>query len=137
MATHSSGSRVSPWAHGFTVFAGVMMLITGVFHAISGTVALFDDKFYVSTTSYTFEFDTTTWGWILLLQGVVLAVVGLGVLGGATWARIVGIAVVGIAMLENFLFLPYYPWWSIAIIAVDVAIVWALCHDTAELSGRG
>jgi len=110
-----------------------MMLTTGIFQAIQGIVALADDTFYVSTRNYTFEFDITTWGWIHLLVGAALVLVGVGVMGGATWARVVGIVVVVLAMFDNFLFVPYYPVWSLLIIALDVAIVWALSGSFTEI----
>jgi hypothetical protein len=31
-----------------------------------------------------------------------------------------------ISGIANFLFLPYYPLWSIVVIALDVFIIWAL-----------
>jgi hypothetical protein len=87
----------------------------------------------VSTSNNTFEIDVTTWGWIHLVMGAVVAMAGLGVLTGALWARVVGIGLVGLSMLDNFLFVPYYPLWSLLIIALEVAVIWALCHDAAPV----
>jgi hypothetical protein len=35
-------------------------------------------------------------------------------------------------MIANFLFLPYYPLWSLMIIALDVAVIWALATYRRE-----
>jgi hypothetical protein len=79
------------WAAGFILFAGLMMIMAGVFQAFAGLVALFENEFYVATRNYLFQFDATTWGWIHLLVGPVVALAGLAVLGGRTWGRVVGI----------------------------------------------
>ena len=131
MSTHDIGARVqerdvSGWAIGGTAFAGVMMLLIGVFHAIAGLVALLDDEFYVVGANYTFELDVTGWGWIHLLAGIGVALAGLYVFSGSTWARIVGIAIAMLSAVANFFFIPYYPFWSILMIALAVWAIWAL-----------
>ena len=135
MATTESGRYVEPnqpsgWAVGLSVFAGAMMLVVGGFQILQGIVAIVDDEFYIRTSNYTFNIDTTAWGWAHLLLGLLVALVGIGVLVGALWARIVGVLIVLLQMFANFMFLPYYPLWSIVVIALDVAIVWALAQDT-------
>ena len=113
-------------------FAACMMLVTGAFGILQGFVALLDDTFYVKAPNYTYEIDITGWGWIHIVLGALLVVVALGVLAGATWARVAGIAVVLLSMLDNFLFLPYYPLWSLLIIAIDAWIVWALAQTSPK-----
>ena len=113
-------------AVGLTVFAGVMMIMAGVFQAIQGIVALFNDTFYVVGQQWVFSFNVTTWGWIHLLAGILLAVAGYFVFQGAVWARVVGVAVAVISAVLSFMSLPYYPIWSILIITLDVFIIWAL-----------
>jgi hypothetical protein len=117
---------VSMWAAGFVVFAGSVMLIVGVFHAIQGLVAIFNDDFYVVARNYTFDLDTTAYGWLHLILGVLVAVAGWGVFTGAAWARAVGMILAVLSAIVNFFFIPYYPVWAITIIALDVAIIWAL-----------
>ena len=55
-----------------------------------------------------------------------LAVTGFFILTGQPWARAVGIVVAVLSALANFLFIPYYPLWALVIIALDVAVIWAL-----------
>ena len=73
-------SQLSPtersWAKGLTVFAATIMIVAGVFQALQGLVALANSEFYVVGSEYTFEFDVTAWGWIHLLLGIGVAVVG-------------------------------------------------------------
>ncbi len=129
MTMHENEREIRPvsgWAVGGTVFAGVIMLLIGLFHAVAGLVALLDDEFYVVTANYTFEFDVTAWGWIHLIGGIVVACGGLAVFAGATWARVVGIGLAVVSAVVNFFFLPYYPWWSLLLIALAVWVIWAL-----------
>jgi hypothetical protein len=121
------------WAVGFILFAAVMMIMVGVFQAIAGLVALFENEFYVATRNYLFQFDATTWGWIHLILGVVIGLAGWGLLSGRTWARVVGITLAVLSAIANFLFIPYYPFWSLLIIALDVFVIWALAAHGGEL----
>ena len=67
--SHAHRTDPSPWAGGLSTFAGVMMIIVGVFGAIEGLVALFRNEVYVVGLQYVFAFDLTTWGWIHLIVG--------------------------------------------------------------------
>ena len=124
--------RPSGWGIGLSLFAACMMLATGVFGILEGFVAIVDDNFYVKAPNYTYEIDTTAWGWIHLLIGIMLVAVAFGIFRGAPWSRVAGIVIVLIAMLDNFLFLPYYPLWSIVIIGFEVAVLWALAQTSLE-----
>ena len=116
----------SNWAIGYEAFAAILLIVIGFFHVFAGIVALVDDQFYVVGNEWTFKFDVTTWGWIHLLVGIVIFLAGLGIFTGNVLARTIGVFVAALSALANFLWLPYYPVWSIVIIALDVAIIWAL-----------
>jgi len=133
VSQHRSTSREpSGWAVGMTVFAGVMMIMVGAWQALSGLIAIFENEFYVQTRNYLFQFDATTWGWIHLVLGLIVAFAGFGLLSGQTWARVVGITLAALSATANFLFIPYYPFWSILIIAVDIFVIWALVAHGRE-----
>ena len=121
------------WAS-WAAFAGLMMIMIGVFHAIQGLAAIIDDGFYVLGQEYVFKFDPTTWGWIHLLGGIVVLFAGFGVFSGAVWARTVGVIVALISALANFAWLPWAPVWSIIIITLDVLVIWALTVHGRELA---
>jgi hypothetical protein len=127
------GRQTSGWPVGFIMFAAIMMIMVGVFQALQGLVAIFENEFYVATRNYLFEFDATTWGWIHLLLGVLVAFAGWGLLSGQTWARVVAIALAVLSATANFLFIPYYPFWSILIIALNVFVIWAIAAHGGDL----
>lgn len=116
----------SAWATGFIIFAAVMMMLSGAFQAIAGLVALFEDEFYVTTPNYLLQLDTTTWGWVHLLLGVLVVIASFAVLGGRIWGRVIGVILASLSALANFAFIPYYPVWSLVVITLDVFVIWAL-----------
>ncbi|MGD9985441.1 DUF7144 family membrane protein [Pseudonocardia sp.] len=124
--TYAARQTESSAQKGLVLFAGLMMIVCGVYHALSGVAAVLRDQVYLTTPQYTFEFDLTAWGWTHLILGAVLIVVGIAVVQGVAWGAMVGIGVAVLSLVANFLFLPHYPLWSILIIAVDVAIIYAL-----------
>ena len=121
-------------ARGLIVFAGVLMIMAGGFQTLAGLVALFQDEFYVATRNYLLQFDATSWGWIHLLLGLMVLFAGFAVLSGQTWGRVVGITLAVLSALSNFAFIPYYPFWALAIIALDVFIIWALAAHGRDIT---
>ena len=115
------------WVVGLSLFAGVLMIVAGVFNAIEGLVALFHNEVYVAGPRYVFAFDLTTWGWIHIILGIIVLAAGVGVITGQLWGRVVGITIATLTILANFAFIPYYPVWSMLIIALNVFVIWALC----------
>ena len=101
-----AGRQTSGAAVGFILFAAIMLIMSGVFQALQGLVAIFENEFYVATRNYLFQFDATTWGWIHLLVGLLVAFAGWGLLSGRTWARAVAITVALLSAIANFLFIP-------------------------------
>jgi hypothetical protein len=69
-----------------------------------------------------------------LLVGALVALAGFGVLAGQTWGRAVGIGLAVLSALANFAFIPYSPFWSLTIIALDVLVVWALAAHGREVA---
>ena len=113
-------------AHGIEVFAGMMLIIAGVFEVIQSIAAIARDEYLVLLPNYVFSIDLTGWGWIHLLVGLILAAVGVLLLLGKGFARIAGIVVAGISAIINFSWLPYSPLWALLAIAVDILVIWAL-----------
>jgi len=117
---------VSGWAIGGITFAGTMLILIGMFQAIDGLVAIFNDDFFLATQNYTFNLDTTAWGWIHLLLGIVMVLAGWSIFAGKTWAAVVALTLAMLSAVANFFFIPYYPFWSLIMIALDCWVIWAL-----------
>lgn len=117
----------SQWAAGGLLFAGVLMLVDGILAIFKGISAIASDDVYTHVRNYTFKFDLTAWGWLHLILGVILLLVGWGILKGADWARAFGVGFAGLSVVANFAWLPYQPFWAVISIAIDVFVIWALC----------
>lgn len=136
MTSHVSGTRAgaasrsstkSGLGSGWLVFAGVLMVFGGFMTLFAGIAAIANDDVFVATNNYVYQFDLTGWGWVHLILGVVIVLAGFALFQGTTWARVVGVVLVGLGMIANFLWLPYAPFWAIVLLAIDGFIIWALC----------
>jgi len=119
-------SEPSGWAVGGVMFAGVMMIIIGIFEAIAGIAAISKDDMFVKTPNYVFSLSVNGWGWIHLILGVVVVLAGFAAIGGKVWGGVVGIVLAALVAIANFFWIPYYPFWSILTIALAVWVIWAL-----------
>jgi hypothetical protein len=122
----SPSNNENAWAEGIGIFAGAALLTVGVFQFLEGVAAAAKDDVFVRTSNYVFSFDLTTWGWIHIVFGIVVAAVGGAILAGQRWALVAGVVLAILSALLNFVWLPYYPAWAIIVIAFDIAVVWAL-----------
>lgn len=112
--------------------AGFLLILNGIFGFLVGLAAVIKGGFFVYHGGYVYHWSTTSWGWLQLALGVVIFAAGVGILMGMLWARIIGAILAGFSAIANFLFIPYYPIWSIIVIAVDVFIIWALLTPRRE-----
>ncbi|MCX5414213.1 hypothetical protein [Streptomyces sp. NBC_00059] len=130
---HDSAGGRKAAASGWTVFAAVMMIFGGAMAIFEGIAAIAKDDLFVTTDNYVFQFSLTGWGWVHLILGIVVVVAGVALFSGALWARFVGVLLAGLLALANFLWLPYYPFWSIVLIAINVFVIWALCSPQKDV----
>jgi hypothetical protein len=126
-------SEPTGWV-GWIVFAAVMLIMVGILQAIEGFVALFKDSYYlVRSSGLVVNVDYTTWGWVHIVVGLLLAATGAALFSGRMWARVVGVLVAGLSILANFSFASAYPVWSLVIITVDVLVIYALTVHGREI----
>ncbi|NLG46269.1 hypothetical protein [Gordonia sp. (in: high G+C Gram-positive bacteria)] len=121
-----SGSFKQGFAGGTTIAVAALLFVAGLLGLAQGISAVANDELIVAGPQYTYEFDLTTWGWIHIIVGILGMIVALGLFSGAVWARATAIVVASLAIIANFLWLPYYPWWSILLIAINLLVIWSL-----------
>ncbi|MFD6399055.1 acetyltransferase [Nocardia sp. NPDC060249] len=113
-------------AEGISIAAAFMLIILAAVSILQGISAIADDKVYVAGIEYVYEFDTTTWGWIHVVLGALALICGVGLAIGSAWGRYGAMGIAALVIVANFMSLPYYPAWSIVIIALSVVIIWAV-----------
>jgi hypothetical protein len=131
--SHNSATK-QRLARGGMIFAAVTLLISGIFQILMGVVALRNAAFFGAARNYTYTSSLHNLGWSHVAGGGIVGLVGLALFTGAMWARGVGIVIAALSIIGNFLFVPYYPVWTILIIALDVFVIWSLVN--VRLGGR-
>jgi hypothetical protein len=119
------GNRSSAWT-GWIVFAGITMIMIGSFNAIEGLVALFNQNFYVAGPENVLVFDLTSWGWVHLIVGVLVAITGGALLADVGWARPVTVVLAALNAIVQLTFVPVYPVWSLVSVALCFVVIWAI-----------
>lgn len=128
-----SAPQPTGWT-GWIAFGAVMMVMLGSFHAIAGFVGIFQESYFlVGSSDLVVEVDYTTWGWVHLIAGIVIIAAGAMLITGATWARVVTVAVAFLSALLNLAFLAAYPIWSTIMITVDILVIWAVIVHGSEV----
>jgi hypothetical protein len=132
----STTTQSRPMATGGLLFAATLMVLAGLFQFFQGIIGIAKDEIFVTTPNYLFKFNTTTWGWIHLIIGLVIMVTGFFVFTRAPWARGLAILLVALQAFSNFFFLPYYPFWALTLVALDVFVIWALAVAPGRQAGE-
>jgi hypothetical protein len=110
---------------GWLLFAGIMLMLVGILNVIWGIAAIDDSSFFVNDQKYIIS-NLNTWGWITLILGVVQILAAFSIWAGNQFGRWIGIAVAGLSSIGALLSIPAYPFWSLAIFAVDILVIYGL-----------
>jgi hypothetical protein len=120
-------ARTTAWT-GWISFAGLIMVVVGALDFFEGLIAVIRGQYFVLTPNQIIVFDLKTWGWLTLIWGIVLALVGFALLGGAGWARWFAIVVGSLNFIVQLGFVgsSQYPLWTLTGLALTVVVLYAL-----------
>lgn len=124
-AAGERGEEVATHGEGWLLFAGIMLLFVGIMNFIYGIAAIDESQFYVREVEYILA-DLKTWGWILLIVGVIQIAVAFAIWNGSEWGRWAGVGFAGANGIVQLLFIPAFPLAALAIFAVDLLIIYGL-----------
>lgn len=110
---------------GWVAFAGVMIAIVGVLNIIYGIAAISNSHFFAHEVTYILS-GLNTWGWVLLITGIVQLCASLAIFARVEWGRWVGILTASVNAIIQLVFIPAYPFGSLAMFAVDILIIYGL-----------
>jgi len=122
----AGGRHAEGRGYGLIIFASILLFVDGFFNMLYGIAAIANSHVFVANAHYVIG-DLRAWGWVTLIISVLQLAAGAGVLAGNQLARWFAVAVVGISAIEMMFFLPAYPFWALAIIAIDVVALYGLC----------
>jgi hypothetical protein len=128
----ATGERWAGWIR----FAGILMLIIASLDFFEGLIAIIRSEYYVLTPNQIVVFDTTTWGWIMLIWGIVVGCAGFGLVMGATWARWFTIVIGSLNFIVQLGFLgsAQYPLWALTVLALNAIVLYAVIVRWGEAS---
>jgi hypothetical protein len=110
---------------GWVLFAAIMIAIAGVLNAIYGIAAIGDSSFFVADTKYIIS-SLNTWGWVMLILGVLQLLACASIMRGGAFGRWFGIFAASLNAIGALLSIPGYPVWSLAVFAIDILIIFGL-----------
>ncbi|MER7828488.1 hypothetical protein ABTX85_38835 [Streptomyces sp. NPDC096097] len=118
------------WVSGLHLFAGLALEFSGTLSIVMGAAGIGQGAIF-RAPGYAYRFNVTAWGWMHVVIGLALIAAGLGVLLGQSWAKGAGVAVGAVSLVAQFMFIPYYPMWSIIVMVLDLTAIWALARFSA------
>ena len=113
-------------ASGVELFAGLMLALVALMQILNGVAAIAEDTVFLTGYDYVLALDLTTWGWVMLVLGVLAGGISVAVLMRTAWGRMAGILAAFVGALASFGFMPYQPWWGVALLAFNALVIWAL-----------
>ena len=117
--------REEPPGYSWVVFAGTMIAIVGTLNFIYGIAAISDSKFYLRDANYVID-DLSTWGWVLVVIGVVQVLAAFAIWIQAEWGRWVGVLSASVNIIIQLIVISGSPFLSLALVAIDVLIIYGL-----------
>lgn len=136
MATRDHPQRATTEVTGWTgwiLFGALLMGIAGVFHIITGLVALFQETVFVTSSNDLVVLNYDQWGWAHLILGVILFFSAFSLASGRLWGRVLGVFIATLSIIANFVFIQAYPVWSLMIIFVDIVLIYSIIVHGREL----
>ena len=113
---------------------GGRVLFSAIVLGVAGIMRIFDAIWafrYHGVLPENFEaaifgHSLKTYGWVYLVVAAVLIACAVMVLSGSQVARWVGVAAGAIIAISAIWWMPYYPVWSLAYIAIGAVVIYAL-----------
>jgi hypothetical protein len=119
------GRRDDEAGVGWITFAGIMLMVAGVLNVIYGIAAVDDSKFFIHETQYIVS-GLNTWGWVTIALGALEILAAFSIWAGGGFGRWFGIFIASLSAIGALMSIPAYPFWSLAIFAIDILIVYGL-----------
>jgi hypothetical protein len=116
-------------SYGWKAFAGILLMVGGAFNFIDGLTAITRSNYYKAvggSSQFPLTDNLKTWGWVILIVGILMFLAGIGLFSGATWARTLGILFASANAILQLAFLAHFPFWSFTMILVDVLVIYGI-----------
>ena len=125
--------RATSTLRGWWIFAGVLLLIAGALNIIYGTAAIGNSRFFTANAVYILM-DLRLWGWVALILGICEWIAAFSLWSGGEFGRWFGIVIASVNAVGALLSIPAYPFWSLAIFALAIVIIYKLSEGPALIA---
>lgn len=127
MSDTASSIKHPRTAAGWIIFAFAVMFIVGAIDIIQGIAALVKpDVYLVGENGLLLASSFDTWGWILLVWGIILVLVSVALLAARGIGRWAALVIVMVNLLGQATWFTAHPLWSLVAMALSVGVIWAL-----------
>jgi hypothetical protein len=116
---------------GWWLLAGVLLTVAGIANIIYGIAAVGDSKFFAENVTL-IATDLNTYGWVILVLGVVQLTAGASLFVGGGWGRFVGIVAAGLNAIFYLLTIPAAPFWSLCVFLLSMVILYELSKSAPQ-----
>lgn len=116
---------------GWWLFAGVLLTVAGIANIIYGIAAVGDSKFFAENVTLIAS-DLNTYGWLILVLGVIQLTAGASLFVGGGWGRFVGIVAAGLNAIAYLLTISAAPFWSLCLFLLSVVILYELSKSAPQ-----
>jgi hypothetical protein len=131
MTTYSAKSQTAA-VSGWYPFAGTLFILVGGINVLQGLIALLKDDYFAITKGGLLFADFAAWGTFFLVLGIIEILVGFGILGVRTWARVL----IMFNTITQFAFIAAFPIWTLASIALNITVIYALMKPLQSYGER-
>jgi uncharacterized membrane protein HdeD (DUF308 family) len=111
---------------GWIIFAGIMLLFAGILNFIWGIAAIDNSSFFTDEGRYVIFDDLNTWGWFLLIVGLLQLGAAFSIWNRGTYGQIFGIACAILNALILLFTVNAYPFAAFMLFIVDMLVVYGL-----------
>ncbi len=120
---------------GWLIFASVALGVGGIMRVFDAIWAFdYHGALPYGLQGAVFGHSLSTYGWIYLVEGVILIACAAGVMMGSQIGRWVGIGAGALACISAIWLMPFFPVWSITYIILGSLVIYALAAYGGEVS---
>jgi hypothetical protein len=106
--------------------------IAGFYNLLSGIAAIAEDDQTERIAEVLYGVDLSVWGWFWLILGIIQVVTAYLIYARSSMGLYLGLAWAFLSATLTVFLIFAAPLWALAILALDVLVIYALCTNAEE-----
>jgi uncharacterized membrane protein HdeD (DUF308 family) len=120
-----SNGSVRP-GEGWIAFAGIVLMLAGLLNFVWGIAAIDESTFFTDEGRYVIFDELKTWGWFILVVGVLQVIAAVSIWNRHVYGQIFGIFSASVSILVLLFTVNAYPFAAFMLFIIDVLVIYAL-----------